>query len=204
MYLPEDLVLQMLVRLPPKSLSRFRSVCKAWQAIIDSPSFINPHLMLTYGASSHDRLRLICQREVFGPNTVTFLLSDDHIVDLECLPGIADLYEDTDRWFYPSISGPINGIYCIQISPTQSARNAIMLWNPGNGQFHVLPPIPEPDDLNLEDLYNEFGRDPLECCDGGFAFDPLSDDYKFILISEYGDPYDDPPLFLQKMMKPQL
>ncbi|KAJ8430254.1 hypothetical protein Cgig2_009432 [Carnegiea gigantea] len=186
MYPPEDLMLQILVRLPPKSLSRFRSVCKALQAIIDSPSFRKQYLLLTYGASSHDHLNLICQQRVSGPNVVTFLLSDGQIIDLKCLPGITDLYKDTDRWFFPSISGPINGIYCIEITPTQSSRITIMFWNPGNGQFRVLPPIPHPVMPNdLEDYYNGIRRDPLHAFYGGFEFDPLFEDYKSNSISEY-------------------
>ncbi|KAJ8430255.1 hypothetical protein Cgig2_009433 [Carnegiea gigantea] len=77
-----------------------------------------------------------------------------------------------------------------QITPTQSSRSAIMFWNPRNGQFHVLPPIPHPvmpDDL--EDYYNEIRRDPFHCFYGGCEFDPLSEDYEFNGISEYGDKF---------------
>ena len=151
-------MLQILLRLPPKSLSRFRSVCKAWQAMIDSPPFMNQYLMLThaYDVSSNECLHLICQEWIFGPTNMTFLFSDEQIIDLKCLPGLTNLYEDTDRWFNPSICGPINGIYCISITLTQTSHNINMFWNLGNGQVHVLPPIPDPvmpDDL--VDLYNE-------------------------------------------------
>ena len=40
----EELVIEILLRLPVKSLLRFKSVSKAWQAIISDPSFICSHL----------------------------------------------------------------------------------------------------------------------------------------------------------------
>lgn len=40
----EDMVTEILVRLPVKSLLRFKPACRAWQAIIDDPVFIRAHL----------------------------------------------------------------------------------------------------------------------------------------------------------------
>uniref|UniRef100_A0A0D9YS69 F-box domain-containing protein n=1 Tax=Oryza glumipatula TaxID=40148 RepID=A0A0D9YS69_9ORYZ len=42
--LMEDMVKEILVRLPVKSLLRFKPACRAWQAIIDDPVFIRAHL----------------------------------------------------------------------------------------------------------------------------------------------------------------
>ncbi|XP_059650313.1 putative F-box protein At5g52610 [Cornus florida] len=42
--LPEDLILEILSRLPVKSLFRFRSACKRCLTIIDSPSLVDLHL----------------------------------------------------------------------------------------------------------------------------------------------------------------
>ncbi|KAM0917295.1 hypothetical protein ACQ4PT_009604 [Festuca glaucescens] len=51
--IPEDLVLEILVRLPVKSLLRFKTVCKAWHVTISSQSFIAAHLQRS--ASNHKR-----------------------------------------------------------------------------------------------------------------------------------------------------
>jgi hypothetical protein len=40
----EIIVEEILVRLPVKSLVRFKSVCKAWRATISDPIFIRAHL----------------------------------------------------------------------------------------------------------------------------------------------------------------
>ncbi|CAL4886771.1 unnamed protein product [Urochloa decumbens] len=42
--LMEELVTEILLRLPVKSLRRFESVCKAWRSIISDPIFIRAHL----------------------------------------------------------------------------------------------------------------------------------------------------------------
>ncbi|KAL6629311.1 hypothetical protein ACP70R_029076 [Stipagrostis hirtigluma subsp. patula] len=42
--LPDEIVLDILLRLPVKSLLRFNSVCKAWHAIISGPGFMEAHL----------------------------------------------------------------------------------------------------------------------------------------------------------------
>nr|XP_015642288.1 putative F-box protein At1g12855 [Oryza sativa Japonica Group] len=42
--LPNELVYEILLRLPVKTLSRSKSVCRAWRATISNPSFITTHL----------------------------------------------------------------------------------------------------------------------------------------------------------------
>jgi hypothetical protein len=42
--LPEELVLEILIRLPVKSLRCFKCVSKAWRTEISDPSFILSHL----------------------------------------------------------------------------------------------------------------------------------------------------------------
>ncbi|XP_044384962.1 F-box protein At3g07870-like [Triticum aestivum] len=42
--MPDELVLEILLRLPVKSLLKFKCVCKDWHAIISGPSFIRMHL----------------------------------------------------------------------------------------------------------------------------------------------------------------
>ena len=41
--MPEDLLIDILARLPVKSLQRFKCVCKYWYALIGSPDFISNH-----------------------------------------------------------------------------------------------------------------------------------------------------------------
>ncbi|BFG36867.1 hypothetical protein CerSpe_231410 [Prunus speciosa] len=50
--LPEDMALNILSRLPPKSLVRFKCVHKSWQNMINNPHFITTHLSNSSGTSS--------------------------------------------------------------------------------------------------------------------------------------------------------
>lgn len=43
-YLPNEVLVDILVRVPVKSLLRFRCVSKKWNSLISSPAFINTHL----------------------------------------------------------------------------------------------------------------------------------------------------------------
>ncbi|PON84956.1 F-box domain containing protein [Trema orientale] len=43
-YLSEDLVMSILLKLPVKSLGRFKCVCKSWYSLINCPTFITMHL----------------------------------------------------------------------------------------------------------------------------------------------------------------
>ncbi|OMO85417.1 hypothetical protein COLO4_21633 [Corchorus olitorius] len=40
-YLPEEICIDILERLPVKSLYRFKAVCKPWKSLVSSPSFID-------------------------------------------------------------------------------------------------------------------------------------------------------------------
>ncbi|KAI8558423.1 hypothetical protein RHMOL_Rhmol04G0092000 [Rhododendron molle] len=43
-HIPNDLLIEILARLPSASLLRFKSVCKPWRSLIRSPSFVTKHL----------------------------------------------------------------------------------------------------------------------------------------------------------------
>ncbi|CAA0286112.1 unnamed protein product [Arabidopsis thaliana] len=43
--LPWELVEEILYRVPPQSLARFRTVCKQWNSLFDDNKFVNDHLV---------------------------------------------------------------------------------------------------------------------------------------------------------------
>ncbi|WVZ85832.1 LOW QUALITY PROTEIN: hypothetical protein U9M48_032700 [Paspalum notatum var. saurae] len=55
----DEIILDILVRLPVKSLLRFKSVCKAWHAIISDPIFIRTHIQCSTSKQKHDPSFLI-------------------------------------------------------------------------------------------------------------------------------------------------
>ena len=44
LFIPQEIINNILIRLPVKSLLRFQCVCKHWKTLIKNPSFISHHL----------------------------------------------------------------------------------------------------------------------------------------------------------------
>ncbi|XP_073362982.1 F-box only protein 8-like [Aegilops tauschii subsp. strangulata] len=65
-YLPSDVILAILSWLPPKSVLRFTSVCKSWQAMLSDPGFITAHLE----RSKTIRPSLLMVPCVYDPNDI--------------------------------------------------------------------------------------------------------------------------------------
>lgn len=57
--LPAELVTEILLRLPVKSLLKFRSVLKSWLAVISSSKFIDTHIGISANNKDNNRHRLI-------------------------------------------------------------------------------------------------------------------------------------------------
>ena len=83
--LPHAIIINILKRLPVKSLLRFQTVCKDWRNLIKTKSFINEH----YLHSAHKNPLLICDSNTRNPMNapICFLRYDDMgSVDIERMP----------------------------------------------------------------------------------------------------------------------
>lgn len=60
-YLSSDIVNSILIKLPVKSLLRFKSCCKSWHCYVDDADFIKSHLHLrnSWGDSSCQKFVLV-------------------------------------------------------------------------------------------------------------------------------------------------
>ena len=65
LHFPDEIVLEILTRLPVNSLLRFRCVCKNWYSYITNPNFISTHLS---SLLSHNHGCLIYMRRTFPWN----------------------------------------------------------------------------------------------------------------------------------------
>ncbi|KAM5561144.1 F-box protein CPR1 [Rosa sericea] len=177
----EEMALQILSRMPPKSLMRFKSVRKSWYTLINNPNFVAMHL---YNSMHNEHSTcLLCKRFVIrdiNSNDVELVSSlitffNDNDGDDKCITH--SVVEDIDlplsigvitrdEFKEPKIRavlylvGHCDGIICV-------VHDDILLWNPAIKQFKILP---QPRLIN--GMVNSIG----------FGYDAKSKDYKVFSI----------------------
>ncbi|KAH0758474.1 hypothetical protein KY290_021967 [Solanum tuberosum] len=174
--LPEDLVVDILLRLPVESLLRFKCVCKHWYALIKSPSFIEKHF---HHKNNCARL-LVCNLKVAREvdaivRSVVFSLLPEEIVPgvtpeqktLLQLPRVAD---------FTCVAGPVDGLFLVQ-KKFYGDDVCLGLWNPATREFRPLPPAPFEIEYFFSDHDHQFG----------LGFDLLTQDYKVVWIRVFWD-----------------
>ncbi|XP_050282197.1 F-box protein CPR1-like isoform X4 [Quercus robur] len=177
--LPDDIVLNILTRLPAKSVIRFRCVCKTWDSSITTPNFISTHL--NNFAHDHDNdngdgyiihMPLETNSSNRAVCTVAFDRTFDRISEIE-VP--FDLPSGSIQ-----IVGSCNGLLCIACtSGLDISDYVIYLWNPSIRKFKRLP----------DSCLGKLGFVTL-----GFAYHSENNDYKVLRISSYsieGSPIPD-------------
>ncbi|KAL3646168.1 hypothetical protein CASFOL_011348 [Castilleja foliolosa] len=130
MCLSEDVTIEILSRLPVKSLLRFKSVCRSWNAIINNPTFVSKHHQ-TISSNEHPQVVLISRRDDNTNNRVISLLRNDPhytFVDQHIPTFLNDMFG------HVRLIGPCNGIVCLYGFPDN-----IALWNPSIRDFKKLP-----------------------------------------------------------------
>lgn len=139
--IPDDLVLQILIRLPVKSLLRFRSVCKSWKFMVSDPWFVDAH------RSRSATTLLISFPEIRRFNF--FCVKDGEVSELSQPP-------------LCNISQSINGLICIYEQYEACSRKQlfrVILCNPSTREVVTLPPTSFPSP-NYIQQYISLGYDP--------------------------------------------
>ncbi|XP_059670630.1 putative F-box protein At1g32420 [Cornus florida] len=159
----EDLTIEILSRLPLKSLLRFKCVSKYLYSLIRSNTFINKHLQ-RHGNNG----RLLVKHYNYDTTAYTFALYPD-----ETLAGFPLVYYDVDNIHMPHdprIFDYCDGILCLW------NLDRMALWNPATREFTFIP-MPQP---NVPDNFCTWSN-------FGFGLDPTTNDYKLVWIRRYFD-----------------
>lgn len=158
--LSDDLIREILVRVPVKSLLRFQSVCKTWLSLIKDPAFVRSQLR---HATETDQT-LIISRYKKPDEENRFLLfhidSREIGVDLK-YPYSRDVFKYLP---FSTLVGSANGIVCVAVDFI-NFKVGIYLWNPATRQAKVIP--------TFRDVHNEAL---------GFGYDVIDDDYKIVRV----------------------
>ncbi|XP_058214532.1 F-box/kelch-repeat protein At3g23880-like [Rhododendron vialii] len=178
--LPFEITVEILSRLPVKSLLRFKSVCKTWYDLIRNPDFIAKHLLspvtqnptplLETGfnivTQNHEISLIYDDGFNYGPINLLF-----PFLDMRNYDGTWDFEGDDD---YFSIGGICNGLVCVSLS---WFGYPLFLCNPSTRQFREIP-------------NSKWGNEHLNGIQVsfGFGFHPSANDYKLIRIVLYSSP----------------
>ncbi|KAI8556201.1 hypothetical protein RHMOL_Rhmol05G0233800 [Rhododendron molle] len=158
--LPCEIIVEILSRLPVKSLLRLRCVFKSWRSLISNRKFAKTHVSLASMNTDYSNHRLILS-SLNPPSDVKScslysILNEksDSAVQLDCPLKAPDLQV--------KIWGCCDGLVCI------GTEREVLIWNPSTGKYKGLP--------NVEMWY---------CCYGKFAeyafgYDECIDDYKVV------------------------
>ncbi|XP_065617791.1 putative F-box protein At1g50870 [Quercus suber] len=165
-YLPEEVVLQILYKIPVKSLIRFRCVSKSWNSLITSSAFIHSHLTPSLSLPSNSD-KLIVKDYDYRNEVVTYKFIHDENNDYSLHQHVEFPLRD-GGYTYLQLIGSVNGLFCLFES------EQIILWNPYIRKFITLPkPLPKtyrPIAWTYSYRY-------------GFGFDPRNNDYKVVRIA---------------------
>ncbi|KAL6144088.1 hypothetical protein ACLB2K_054783 [Fragaria x ananassa] len=165
----EDILVEILARLPVKTLMRFRCVCTTWRSLIADPHFVKKHMK--YHAErgvNDDDMRLLFSMKPPSTMALTDLkglkdagqdlksFREDRVAIRELeFPVCLDFVQHSDIVNF----GSCNGIICVQF------RKDFVLWNPCTGDHKVLP---KPSGVSFYSQYY------------GFGYDEINDDYKVV------------------------
>lgn len=163
--LPDDAIIEILARLPVRSLLKFRCVCKSWLSLFSSPHFVKAHLTNSNKDTDLTRHGIILDfRGDLKQCSVSSLLNEP-ITDVS----------DTDYCgiFKPnsvSMHGSCDGLICFNVD-----EKDLLLWNPSTRICRKLP------DFGV-------GIDNHGCFAFALGFDKSGDDYKVVgfAISDMG------------------
>uniref|UniRef100_A0A5B7AF69 Putative F-box protein CPR30-like n=1 Tax=Davidia involucrata TaxID=16924 RepID=A0A5B7AF69_DAVIN len=167
--LPRDIIIDILSRLPVRSVLRFKCVCKSWYALFKDPNFITKHFNRTTSDTTNTCFLYTPRRSTTtnNCNRSISLLSNDETFTIPINLNIPFL-----RISKPfRISGTCDGLVCLSVVPLASI---ILLWNPATRVFKDLPtsPIARPNTLPIKVVL-------------GFGFDQNAKDYKLLRIVYY-------------------
>ena len=175
-HFPEEVVAEILLRLPVKSLIKFKSVCRSWRTLINDPSFAKRHLRFNANRVSSSAVLYLTWFRLVAADSYMF----EQVHALVTLSrggcgGNEDVDDDqlpctTEILDLPSIPGTgkeelRSGDLCNGVLWFRGTTGAV-LYNPANREFKILP-----------------RRFPDYLVSGeGFGYDSKANDYKFVRI----------------------
>lgn len=167
-YLPTELVIDVFLRLPVKTLIRCTSVCKSWYAIIRNANFVASHF------NSNGNYRQEYREHgylLFGGSNFCHVVCDTTFKSLYAIetPFAVRPHRKSSLNFV----GSCNGLLCLAPGLEYNLGNDVYIWNPSIRIRKKLPP---------SRFSDEFTDDRWIVSRLGFGFHESTNDYKVIRL----------------------
>ncbi|OMP04969.1 hypothetical protein COLO4_09165 [Corchorus olitorius] len=183
--LPQELLLEILVRLPIKDVVKSTAVCKSWNSVIKNPTFISTHLEKTI-SSTNTRLLLfrICSQKnphSFKSDPVeqySLRFDNEGVDEYKQLHFPINKFKSAIGCF--RVAGSINGLVCL-VDDVSYVHN-FYLWNP-----IIKKAVHVPTAVHVPRRYHN--QKVLIDAFVGFGFDSKMNDYKLLRYVELNDTY---------------
>ncbi|XP_050235710.1 F-box/kelch-repeat protein At3g06240-like isoform X1 [Mercurialis annua] len=169
-YLPEEVIVEILSRLPVKSVLKFSSVCKLWNCVIRSPDFISTHTRNSN--KHHNYMFLLHSYKCRHQYSMHFDNKDfDEYLSVQPLFNQANVSEVV------ASSNGLVCLFCVYKRNIHIHRDLykFVIWNPSIRKYFLLP---EPS-FRLRSNYSSTHSKLL-----GFGFDSRLNDYNFF-VAQY-------------------
>ncbi|XP_023762016.2 F-box/kelch-repeat protein At3g06240 isoform X1 [Lactuca sativa] len=161
--LPNELLVNIFIRLLAKQLAQMRSVSKSWNSLLSKSSFVKTQL----------------HHSIFNKDKTLFHFSDDHYYGFKLSvnpnPQLISFIKLPPNPESPHTSirviDSVNGLICSSYSDS-----IIQIWNPSLSAILTLPPYFMP--CSAIDSIRIFFR---------FGFEPKTDDYKVVKLTAYAN-----------------
>ena len=178
-YIPDDISLSILSKLPLKSLKRFECVRKSWSLLIDNSHFMNMfrnNFLSNLRCSYYDGSSILLQIDKPNFKDDFYSLSGERFENKVKLD-FSNPYENQFNFKIFGV-GSVNGILCLH---EYDALGEIILLNPATQAFKVLPPSQvESVELSIPDDAKDFVDFYIVSNLHGFGYDRVINDYKII------------------------
>ncbi|XP_022874632.1 F-box/kelch-repeat protein At3g23880-like [Olea europaea var. sylvestris] len=160
--LPQAMITEILLRLPVKSLLKFRCVSKSWLSLISSPRFIKTHFEISTDNNIyyHNKLIFNSDSAFHILHTCSFYPEIDENPIMDTVP-IYNPLSNPQRLV--RIVGSCNGLICVVLEP-----GIVTIFNPTTRKSRKLP---------ISGTSNSHAKEY------GFGYDESNDDYKVVEFS---------------------
>ncbi|GAB2298471.1 hypothetical protein Dimus_032534 [Dionaea muscipula] len=167
--LPEDVVIEILVRLPVKFLIRFKCVCKRWFSLIGSDHLASKQLVVGRSCDDdhHGKFDSLLSsfRQRFNGFEFSLHSFDDTLLGNHSSRRFKIIMNSPTPWMHVDVAQPLDGILCLKACTKDTGPEAFVLWNPTTGEAKPIPPLTKHVDFF------------------GLGRDPRTNQYKILAIS---------------------